>query len=103
MHPSPGRPEPDCGPYHQQGRGEKDASSEAAVEPASEEEKDQRRHDDGPAEHPDLTQPGTERRLRDLTPALGALERASRNMGQGVRVARSRSILFERGHDAASS
>jgi hypothetical protein len=102
VHPFPGRPESDCRANHQQASGEEDIRLQGSIEPAPSEEGEQHRNYDHPAEDADLAQPGTERGFRDLAAARGKLDSASRNMGQGVRVARSRSMLFGRGHDAAS-
>jgi hypothetical protein len=86
MHPSPGRPQPDCGSAHQQRRRKKDSCSEAAVEPASEKEKEQRRHDDGPAENADLPQPRTERGLGICATLRGALNGSSRGASQAIEI-----------------
>ena len=58
MHPFPCRPEAERGPGHQQRRGRrKRPVLKVPVEPAADDEAEQRRHDDRPAENADLAEP----------------------------------------------
>src|SRR5271166_2201675 len=61
MHPSPGRPETDCRPRHQQRSRKKDPGSEGPVEPAAEKQTEQCRDNNRPAENADLAEPRAER------------------------------------------
>jgi hypothetical protein len=79
MHPSPSRPESNCRANHQQASGEEDIRLQGLVEPASSEQRKQHWNYYGPAEDADLSQPGTERRFRDLAAARVTLDSASRN------------------------
>src|SRR5208283_1139683 len=81
MHPSPGRPETDRRPGHQQRSREKDPSSERPIEPAAEEKAKQCRDDDRPAENANLAEPRAERGFgigTTLCLALGGFLRSPR-------------------------
>ncbi len=87
MHPSPGRPEADRRPCHQQRSREKDAGSEDAIEPAAEEQAEQCRDNDRPAENADLPEPGAERGF-----GIGAsLRPRARSRVRAARARRSKS------------
>ena len=70
MHPPPGRPEAERRPCHQQRSREKDPGSEGPVEPAAEEQAEQCRQNDRPAENANLPEPTPRARVRDLRDPL---------------------------------
>ena len=84
MHPSPGRPEPDSRPDHQQGSREEDPDSENPVEPATEKKQKQCGDNDRPAENANLAEPRPERGFRVRAPLRLALGSPTRGISQSV-------------------
>src|SRR5579862_6337125 len=85
MHPSPGRPAADHNADQEQRRDEEDAGAKHTIDPAPDEETAQRRRDDDPAEHADLTNETQRRRLalaaRQFLPGPSLADR----FGQAIR------------------
>jgi hypothetical protein len=85
LHPSPGRPEAERNAQHQQRRAPENAGVQRMIEPSSDEEADQSRRDDDPAENADLADKPHHRRLAFSPPTFPALLLFSHRVGHPVR------------------
>jgi len=85
-HPSPGRPEADCRPCHQQRSREEYPSSEGPVDPPAEKKTEQCRDNDRPAENADLAEPGAERGFGIGTTFCLALRGSLRGAFQAIEI-----------------